>query len=304
MSSGSRLLLIGLRGSGKTSYLAALWHLIEAGELPTALLSSQLQPDRTYLNQIRESWLKFEEVGRTSLRGQEIASLLLRDARTGANIDVTVPDLSGEFFRLQWATRRATRQYAAFAAESSGMLLFIHPATIKTAPRIPLAAATLDLTGQLVHPSAISASATDVPITGPYSTEWSSNLSSTQVQLVELLQFVSHLRYETKSIRLAVIVSAWDLIRGPILPTSWLESHLPLLSQFLDANADTVPFRVFGISALGGDLQKDMQRLQDEAVPSRRIKVIDNKLESHGDLTAPIRFLLDLDGDRTKPVEQ
>ena len=297
----SRLLLVGLRGSGKTSYLAALWHLVEAGEIPTSLVGSQLQPDREHLNRIRDKWLSFQEVGRTSLRSPELVSLMLRDAGTSADINITVPDLSGELFRLQWANRRATRSYAESAAESCGVLLLIHPAAVQRSTRISLL--------PTVEPSR----STDAePLLGGRSdetamgmkaiepTEWSSDLVPTQVKLVELLQFVTHLHSATEPFRVALVVSAWDLVRDPILPISWVESHLPLLSQFLVANADAVPFRTYGVSALGGDLAKDLERLQREAVPSHRIKVVENSLEPHGDLTAPIRFLLALDSDRPK----
>jgi hypothetical protein len=101
-----------------------------------------------------------------------------------------------------------------------------------------------------------------------------------------------------------VIVSAWDLIKDPVLPSSWLEGRFPLLSQFLVANSNVMPFRVYGISALGGDLQKDLHRLQTVSVPSRRIKVVENILEPHSDITSPIRFLLKLDTDRPKLLEQ
>jgi hypothetical protein len=303
MSSGSRLLLIGLRGSGKTSYLAALWHLIEAGELPTALIASQLQPDREYLNRIRDNWLKFEEVGRTSLRGQELVSLLLMDSRTRSTIDITLPDLSGELFRLQWITRRATRSYADFAADSPGVLLFIHPTTVAKAARISVD--TCDSDSSPERSSAPSSAELDqTRLVASRSTEWSPDLAPTQVQLVELLQFVAHLRSAAKPHRIAIVLSAWDLVRDSILPISWLESHLPLLSQFLVGNANTVPFRVYGISALGGDLEKDLSRLQEQAVPSRRIRVVERKLESHGDLTAPIRFLLGLDADQISSPEK
>jgi len=295
MSDGSRLLLIGLRGSGKTSYLAALWHLVEAGELPTALVTSQLQPDRQYLNGIRDNWLKFREVERTSLRSQEMLSLLLRDARTDATIDIILPDLSGELFRLQWVTRKATRQYADFAAKASGVLLFIHPTGIEKSPRIAFPR------GEETSPKE-AAGAQDNDAAKML--EWSSNLASTQVKLVELLQFVNYLRLSNRPPSIAVVVSAWDLVRDSILPSSWLENNLPLLSQFLTSNAELAPFRVYGVSALGGDLQKDLQRLQGEDVPSRRIRVVDNKLQAHGDLTAPIRFLLELDKERMKSAGQ
>jgi len=304
-SGGSNLLLVGLRESGKTSYLAALWHQIEAGELPTALVASQFQPDRQYLNQIREKWLRFEEVGRTSLRSQEVVSLPLRDSMTGAAIDVVLPDLSGELFRLQWLTRRATRQYAELAASSSGVLLFIHPARVKTASRIPSRSQDLPSSAKVDQGGDVSmADSSGTAGAGPSVKEWSSELAPTQVKLVELLQFVSFLRSSTKPMRIAVVVSAWDLVRDRMPPISWLEGRLPLLFQFLAANSDTVAFRVYGISALGGDLQKDLQRLQSESIPSRRIKVVDGKSESHGDLTAPIQFLSDPNRNRTQSKER
>jgi len=230
-----------------------------------------------------------------------MVSLILRDPGTGAEIDVTVPDLSGELFRLQWANRKATRSYAEFAAESCGVLLLIHPADLQRAPRIPLPPTTepplsTDMESPLGDP--IGETAMGMSATEPK--EWSPDVVPTQVELVELIQFVAHLHTATQPLRVAVVVSAWDLVRDPILPVSWVESHLPLLSQFLVANADVVPFRAYGVSALGGDLAKDLERLQKEAVPSHRIKVVENSLEPHGDLTAPIKFLLALDNDRPK----
>jgi hypothetical protein len=296
MSNGSKVLLVGLRGSGKTSYLAALWHLIEAGEIPSGLVASHLQPDREYLNRVRDSWLRFQEVGRTSLRNQEIISLSLRDAQTETPIDIVLPDLSGELFRLQWVTRRATRQYADFAAECSGVLLLIHSATVEKSVLIPLP--TVNVTKNHLP----SGQRNEGDFSAP-SLEWSSNLTPTQVQLVELLQFVSYLRSTAKPIPIAVLISAWDLVRDPILPMSWLESHLPLLFQFLVANSETMPSRVYGISALGGDLGTDMEKLRQEPIPARRIKVVSETLEPHNDLTDPIRFLLNSSNNHSRSSE-
>lgn len=280
MSIGSRLLLVGLKGSGKTSYLAALWHLIESGEIPTTLAVTELQPDREYLNRIRDSWLRFEEVGRTSLRSQEMVSLLMRDRVSGSAIDLRVPDLSGELFRLQWATRKATEFYADLAVDTSGVLLFIHPGTMRRSRRILPGACSLEenLPSDNIETAPVLA--------------WTSESSPTDVQLVELLQFVEFLHAPFKSLRVAVIVSAWDLVRGLLPPEAWLESELPLLAQFLGANADLVPYRVYGVSAQGGDLQRDLDRLQAETRPSRRIRASEGKSEPNSDLTVPIRFLL------------
>jgi len=299
MFSGSKLLLVGLRGSGKTSYLAALWHLIEAREVSSEFVASQLQPDREYLNRIRDSWLKFQEVGRTSLRSQETVSLQLLNTRTGADIDLVLPDLSGELFRLQWITRKATSSYVDFAVDASGILLLVHP-SVEKSELIALPETESISTGTLgkIHSGVQNSEGGGTSVGATELREWSHNLAPTQVQLVELLQFVGVLHKAATPIPVAVVVSAWDLVRDQILPTSWLESHLPLLSQYLAANADTMRSRIYGISALGGDLGRDLEKLQHEDVPSRRIKVFADKLEPNNDLTAPIGFLLNPCDDR------
>jgi hypothetical protein len=295
MSDGSSMLLMGLKGSGKTSFLAALWHLVESNELPTGLTAPKLQPDRQYLNRIRDSWLRFEEVGRTSLRSQEVVSLLLNDSQTEGTVSITVPDLSGEVFRLQWATRRANRQYVEFASGSSGLLLLIHPANVDAGTRIPLSKEDVAIAAS----SESSNSNFSERVPGA-TRDWSANFSPTQVQLVDLLQMLFEIRVSAAPLRIAVMISAWDLIKEPILPSSWLERRLPLLFQYLVANSETLEFRTYGISALGGDLHTDRRRLQDEPLPSRRIKVVENQFDPHGDLTAPIRFLLGLSDLRPK----
>lgn len=295
MSAGSRLLMLGLQGSGKTSFLAALWHLVEAAELPASLTAPTLQPNREYLNRIRDNWLRFQEVGRTPLRVDESFSLILRDSITNGLIDVSIPDLSGESLRLQWALRKATVGFADRCQTAVGAFLFIHPESVRRPLRIPPNEAPAPVNGPDGRTNMMSQSNTQPNDDPQLATHWTAEAAPTQVQLVELLQFASYLRHPEIAFRISVVISAWDLIRTPIVPIAWLERRLPLLFQFLTANSDVVPFRVFGVSALGGNLEADRELLQRERVPSRRIRVVDDAVESHHDLTAPLRFLLDLD---------
>src|SRR5262249_45763753 len=155
--------------------------------------------------------------------------------------------------------------YADFAAEASGVILFIHPGEVRRTDRIKVA--ERDSIRPEVNKSVVSEPSASSE------EEWSASLSPTQVQLVELLQFVHQLRTAKNMLRLAIIVSAWDLVKEPILPVSWVENNLPLLFQFLSSNRDMVPFRIYGISALGGDLEKNRSELLQVPVPSRRVKV-------------------------------
>lgn len=274
MSGASSVLVVGLKGSGKTSYLAALWHSLESEEVELPLRIARLQPDRTYLNRIREAWLKCEEVGRTSIRGEERISLHLHQLESNKGVDVTLPDLSGESVRLQWSRRRATVEYAEFAAKCDGLLLFVHPEDIKTSRRINAEVEEVD----------------DIP--NPLK-PWNVDQVPTQVQLVELIQFVSWLRARQASLKIAVLVSAWDRVQSDSVPDSWIERRLPLLHQFLSSNRGLRPWRAYGVSALGGGLENAASLLKN-TVPSTRPRVVEGGRKAHHDLTAPLAFVLDL----------
>jgi hypothetical protein len=239
-----------------------------------------LQPDRDYLNAIRDSWLSLKPVGRTTLRAVATVMMCLRNHVSDFGIDVTIPDTSGESFSMQWATRKATAGYAAFAKNCDGAFLFIHPNEVRT-----------------TH--ALKPNREELPTTEPgqstmiaASISWTPEQSSSQVQFVDLLQTLMYLRDTDASVRLAVVISAWDVIGNRVRPIDWIEKRLPLLSQFLSANHRRIPSRVFGISAQGGDLDQDRQRLLNYALPSERCMVIEADEPRPVHISAPLLFLL------------
>lgn len=280
-SDGSNLLMIGLRGSGKTTYLAALWHYLESAEIVDRLAVPHLQPDRNYLNSIRNNWLALKPVGRTSLRTRMEVSLLLEDTVTHSHISVTVPDLSGESFRLQWSMRKCPTSYVTFAQSCTGAFVFLHASDFARTSAIK-ARPEGDQTEE--SPGA--------GVGVPVSQEWTPAQSSTQVQMTDILQLLLGLRATNSSMRLAVIVSAWDLVKARITPERWLDSRLPLLAQFLRSNQDWVPSRVFGISAQGGDLTKDRDRLLNSSAASDRCHAVQGNALEAVSISAPLQFLL------------
>lgn len=272
--------MLGLRGSGKTTFLAALWHYLESAELKDELELPQLQPDRDYLNSIRNNWLALKPVGRTSLRTRTTVSMSLQDKRTSAGIKISIPDLSGESFRLQWSTRKAPATYLSFARESTGAFLFIHPSEVKRTHAIK----SSDETDQMKVEDERRI---------PPSKNWSAEQSSTQVQLVDIVQSLLRMREIATPMRMAVVISAWDVIKVRISPLGWVDSRLPLLSQFLRANQNLFASEIFGVSAQGGDLVADRDRLLQESVPSTRCQAMQGENIDCVPITAPLRFLLD-----------
>jgi double-GTPase-like protein len=280
-SAVSRLLMLGLRGSGKTTYLAALWHYLESAELQGGLSVPQLQPDRDYLNKLRNSWLALWAVGRTSSRAPSEISLCLQDRATERNIEISLPDISGELFRLQWANRKAPSAYIEHAKGCTGAFLFIHPKEIKRTHTIRPPVDSGERIGE-----------EDLRRIAP-AEHWSSEQSGTQVQLVDILQLLLRLRESDQPVKVAVIVSAWDLVRGRVSPAEWLDNRMPLLSQFLLANRNRFGSEVFAVSAQGGDLVTDRARLLGASVPSTRCHAMRGLSLDSVSIAAPLGFLLD-----------
>ncbi len=268
MPSKGTAVMLGLPASGKTTYLAALWHQLESAEISTAFVAERLQPDREYLNSIRDGWLAFEELRRTTLTSEHSTLLHLQHVATKAQFDLSIPDVAGERFAQQWLDRRLPSDYVRLLEQCFGVLLFVHCRQVERVWTIP------------AHEPKAGAR----PMI-----EWDPNHAPTQVQLVDLLQSAQLILKRSRVLRVGVVISAWDEVEERITPRSWIAKHLPLLDQFLKANTETVKSAIFGVSAIGGSLD-DRESLALTASPSARVRVqIDS--DSIRDLTRPIEFL-------------
>lgn len=277
-------LIVGLPGAGKTTFLAALWQVVEYDGVNATLVVDRLDGDREHLNEIRGRWLRCEPQRRTSSSSETSVRMVLRDRNTGTTTDIAFPDLSGESFRAQWTTRQWSREYDSVVEHTDGVMVFIHPSTIVEPQRIDQAD---ELVAALGGDGGEAGADADV-------TPWNPDDSATQVQLVELLQFISERRKEP--LLLVVIVSAWDVAReAATTPAEWLQRRVPLLHQYIVANDDLWHTQLFGVSAQGGDFTTESDRLLNEHVPAKRVIVFDGTTTSN-DITAPVRALMDVPG--------
>lgn len=266
------LVLMGMKGSGKTSYLAALWHLVESKEDDRTMIVPKLGPDRQYLNMIRNQWERFLPVERTSLQKPQSVSMTLSERGRSEAISIRIPDLSGEIYREQWEERHVRREFSSLAAEATGIMLFIHPTEITVS--------------QLIEPNESTERQSTPELL------WNPGMAPTQVKLVDILQSMKFLRNsEIQKVRLAIIISAWDLVVGEVLPEEWLSFKMPLLHQYLSSRIDYEDYRIYGVSALGGSLANDIDALAKLGKSSDRIHIRSNGLKDSHDLTEPLRFL-------------
>ncbi|QIT30728.1 TRAFAC clade GTPase domain-containing protein [Raoultella terrigena] len=270
--------IIGMPGSGKTTYLAALWHLLTSNEVNSKFILNRLVGNRVYLDKIADLWQKCEEVPRTSLAAETKVSIDVKESHTGKNALLNFPEFSGESFELQIASRKCKKDYVEGLNGDGGILLFV------TADKI-----TDGLSIRDVAPVNQSQNITEVT---DEHTEWDHKMVPSQVSLVELLQFLQNKPFKIVNRKLSIIISAWDVVEAQSLsPLKWLEREYPLLFQFLMNNRDYFNFRIFGISAQGGDVTSDSRNELALKVPSKRITCIGEDTEPH-DLTSPIAWLM------------
>jgi hypothetical protein len=268
--------ILGLPRSGKTTFLAALWHLIDAGEVSTKFVLDKLVGNNTYLNLIVDAWRRCEEVPRTSMAAEENVSIHVHEPATGEKIVLGFPDLSGESFETQFATRTCKPEYVAGYTGEGGILLFIN------ADRGTDGMTVLD-----IGPAVAEVPAQVVPEIA----EWSAKCVPEQVRLVDLLQFLLVPPFQRRCRRLAVVVSAWDVIPEPkVQPSEWLAREMPLLDQFLKNNPDSFEVRTYGVSAQGGSVTGDARNELLKLPPSRRVQCVGPNTSAH-DLSAPLVWL-------------
>lgn len=294
--------IIGLPASGKTTFLAALWHLVEAGEADCRLKLAKYEGDLAYLNRIAEAWRTFKPVPRTSQVGDADVIIELVDRETGASASAFFPDLAGETFDTQVEARRCRPELIERIAEDDGILLFISAnvkasnvsivefnammppddASLEAEPRTMLEA----VTATQEQEAGINASAEEVA-------EWEPKLLPPQVRLVQLLSDLLRTPFTPRRRRLVVLISAWDLVSGTGLkPSAWLAAEMPFVDQFLKTNANSFDHRVYGLSAQGLSLEDEVAvGAAAKLVPSRRIQIVEEESESH-DLTSPLVWLM------------
>jgi hypothetical protein len=282
VSAHTNYLFVGLPKSGKTTYLAALWHVLEDQSSATKVKLKALSGDRTYLNLIVEAWRSCAPMPRTTLQTDDTTVALHLEGEEYGEFTLSVPDLGGEVFDQQIELRSISAPHAALFRQTNGVLLFVHPDVKKGT--------------QISDQDHITASIGGTPEVGNGATSnaavplpWKAEMLPTQAKLVELLQFL--LELVDQRLRVAVVVSAWDLVADVgHTPREYMSGRMPLLRQFFDANDDIVDHAVFGVSAQGGAIPDDKSRLL-ELDSLKRIRVCHDGEKDH-DITKPLGWLL------------
>jgi hypothetical protein len=285
MTNTSKLVVAGLPRTGKTSLIAAFWQYLESRESSGSLRLAKEPSDKKYLNHILGEWSQAIEITRTGTSASQAVALDLRSAKDQA-ILLQIPDFNGEAYRDLWEKGTWQPELLELAKEATGVLFCIHPQTLDmpvTVAQENKVLADAGLAPNAVEPSEIGAVTANEEPFNPAK-------SPTATKIVFLLQVLQEAA--GRSLPIAVVVSAWDTMKAEAIPEEWLRETLPLVHQFLKANAATSPYAVFGISAMGGDVKVATVRTKLLARMDANSRIIVQEgAGRHNDVTRPITWL-------------
>ncbi|OJW12785.1 hypothetical protein [Mucilaginibacter sp. 44-25] len=279
-----KILFTGLPLTGKTTFIAALWYMLYNHKNDSKLKLGPLTgTDDEYLNEMSNAWMQYEDVPRTSrykLAGENV-SITTVNVESGSTVVLDIPDFSGETFKDHYDQRVWTEDFYNRIQDTNSIMLFVSPRQRNNRPKLIVMEQDL-----LRHMGA------KVPEKVIDFTEYDPEYTPNQVKIVDELQFFRKFAKWRWPIKIALMISAWDMIQvapnTTTNPEEWLKYHIPLLYQYLKCNGDLFEIKYYGISAQGGNY-KNKDKIAD-LNPMDRIQLQEGNVYLN-DITDPILWL-------------
>ena len=239
-----RLAFLGLPRTGKSTFLGALWALVQS-PAETSVSEANFSGDRSYVQKLADQVARGEEIDRTDVDAdEEMRVELAFDGELTA--DLLIPDTSGESLRVLVERRIWYPRLLAACEDATAILLFVHPDRVRMPQPISALAAA---TGETPEP------APDQPPEAAAQFDLHQH-GCTAAELIDVFENVSELCHDRWPTRFGVVVSAWDRVRNARGPTpyEWMQTRLPGVLATVESNPDVAELEVFGVSAQGGSL--------------------------------------------------
>jgi Double-GTPase 1 len=151
-------------------------------------------------------------------------------------------------------------QLAQIVSSGEGVLLFVHADQVKRPVGVAEAVALAEALGGK-HPKPT------------VSEKWHPKDAPTAVQVVEMLQMLRRNALRSPARRLAIMLSAWNKVEDEGLnPEAFLAREVPLLDQYLLQGDGGWEFRIYGLSAQGGDYEPNLPE-GEEIDPDLKAKI-------------------------------
>lgn len=221
------ILIAGLPGAGKSTYIAALWATTKRTERSYELSLSEKPNDAEYLNKLSDKWLSAEPVDRTLSEVPENITLKWEKKMNKELVSLTIPDFKGEIF-TKLISGDSTQVINDSFENSDAAIVFIND----------MDPGTLD--GEIGDKTEESQSANET-----FTVESMSKLTQN-------ILLVKSIRESMGDCNIIIAISSWDK-NGDVKKSAedWLKLNHRLFYNVIRNNF--TKYIIVGVSAQGGD---------------------------------------------------
>lgn len=270
--------IAGLPKAGKTTYIAALWDIIQRRQGDFDLQFTTNPENATYLNEIWEYWVKMENIERSKTPAPDDIKINVSRKVDGQEMELSIPDFMGEQF--QKIIDRTLPENIKEWIESSDRMLYL----INT-----LEDGSKDDMDEEEEANPEGADRQE---------EREKALPLTPERMMDVSQNLMVLKYivtHTKMKKIAIGISAWDKKMGAgQTPEEYLKRRSPVLYNFIKYHFEDVLY--FGVSAQGFDYSNKAEKateMREKARQSNRAFIAYATEETISpDLTRPLNYLI------------
>lgn len=262
-------LMVGLPCAGKSTYIAAFWAIEKEGNTGHNVSCRRYPSDTTYLDELKNKWLRQELVQRTVLSTR--VELDLVNIENNQELVLQIPDFKGEDFH-SILMNEVNDTLFQWIKKADSILFFV--------PQFSMPALK------------------DEVIAGDESRDAKSNPAFTLTSVSLLTQNIMLLKYLSDTCGMAtpisICFSAWDEIDTESKSVEeWLHREYPFFYNFVTNHF--CKYRFFGVSAQGkkyGEGGNDFDEELDELTEKKQRAYVFTDHKSN-DITEPLSFLLE-----------
>lgn len=290
MSTTSNVILVGGPDTGKTNFVGRLWIALQTGVC--AIRASGTPAEIEYVESVVAHLNRGEFAPRTQQSpeaesGSVRIPLDLGESGIRELTALDIPDVSGEIWKRAAETNELPQGWMQRLERAYAALLFVR--VLSDTNSSPLDWVT-------------------EPALMKHQGDGQQYVIPTQVMLCEfvrLLELKMPNRPDGEKPRLAVLVTAWDLLdeeQSAAGPRAYLGKEYPLFAGRL-ADSRRCEIRVFGVSILGGDLKGDeefREKFLESGFDDAGYALFDEEaaVRRENDLTTPLAWVTGVHGQR------
>lgn len=259
----TKILIAGLPGAGKSTYIGALAYTLEHPAAEQSYKMAEIPEDSSTIKKLYKPWLSQTPVDRTIVGSNTTVNLLVeKDER---QIDLLLPDIAGEDFERLLQGRNEVVE--SWSGTADGLIFMIK-----------------DLSDD-VFMEALNNDGANQPVLSTFTIK----SMSTQVKNIVLIKELCK-RYKFKKV--IVAISAWDSCENNgKTPEETLRQFFPTFFNFLSQGLQNI--HIIGVSAQGAEYKDenkdDIEKRTNDG--TRAYIVCDH--EKVYDLSIPISFLVE-----------